>query len=278
MLVSIGLLVDFVMHMLLRFYESTATNRVDKVKDAVQTMGSSILLGGISTFLGVLPLAISTSEIFQNLFICFLAMVVLGVTHGLILLPVVLSLVGPNSSGRNLRKIIADEFVNSVDCSVKSDKQESNTEDHSVDTNDLEKLQAYTNDNDLNSSVKKEKQDSSIEHHYYVERKDLEKLQAHRNDNDLDNSVKCEKQDSHTDDHSVEGKDFEKFQACRNDNDLNSSVKNERQYSHTEDHSVDGKDSEKFQTYGKDDVSNTIIEMQTKNGVELLWSKKRLFE
>jgi|ERR1712232_153113 len=125
MLVSIGLLVDFIMHMLLRYYESTATNRVDKVKDAIQSMGSSILLGGISTFLGVLPLVISTSEIFQNLFICFLAMVILGVTHGLILLPVMLSLIGPDNYDLNHKQILKSGEKEDVEGEISEHNNES---------------------------------------------------------------------------------------------------------------------------------------------------------
>jgi patched domain-containing protein len=45
--------------------------------------------------LGTLPLAFSTSDIFQTVFIAFLALVVLGVSHGLLLLPVILSFIGP---------------------------------------------------------------------------------------------------------------------------------------------------------------------------------------
>jgi len=90
---SIGLLVDFLMHVLLRYYESPGT-RAEKVIVTLRTMGSSILLGGITTFLGTLPLAFSQSNIFITVFIAFIGLVVLGTTHGLILLPALLASVG----------------------------------------------------------------------------------------------------------------------------------------------------------------------------------------
>jgi Niemann-Pick C1 protein len=93
---SIGLLVDFLLHILLRYYESKEATREEKVKDVLCKMGTSILIGGISTFLGVLPLYFSTSDVFNTIFVCFLGLVVFGVTHGLIFLPVVLSMFGPN--------------------------------------------------------------------------------------------------------------------------------------------------------------------------------------
>lgn len=84
------------MHILLRYYESPAIGRQTKVVDTLRTMGSSILIGGISTFLGVIPLAFSSTTIFSTIFVTFIGLVTLGAGHGLILLPVVLSMLGPN--------------------------------------------------------------------------------------------------------------------------------------------------------------------------------------
>ena len=62
---AIGLLVDFLMHMLLRYYETKGRTRHEKVKETLETMGSSIMLGGFTTWLGVVPLALSTTKIFM---------------------------------------------------------------------------------------------------------------------------------------------------------------------------------------------------------------------
>ena len=96
LVMSIGLLVDFIVHILLRYYEVQG-DRVTRTKEMLRTMGSSVMLGGISTFLGVLPLAFSTSTIFFTIFVTFMGLVTLGITHGLILLPILLSVVGPES-------------------------------------------------------------------------------------------------------------------------------------------------------------------------------------
>lgn len=102
LVISIGLMVDFIVHVLLRYYESKETTREAKVKDTLQTMGASILVGGLSTSLGVLPLALSTSSILGTVFISFFAMIALGVSHGLVFLPVLLSVCGPTSSPLHL--------------------------------------------------------------------------------------------------------------------------------------------------------------------------------
>lgn len=91
---AIGLMVDYLLHVLLRYYE-TPGNRTEKVVQVIRSMGASVMLGGVTTFLGTIPLAFSTSEIFRTVFIAFISLVVLGISHGLILLPVLLSVIGP---------------------------------------------------------------------------------------------------------------------------------------------------------------------------------------
>ena len=62
---------------------------------SIKDIGSSVLNGAISTFLAVAVLLFSKSYIFKTLSIQFALTVGLGVIHGLILLPVLLSLFGP---------------------------------------------------------------------------------------------------------------------------------------------------------------------------------------
>ena len=92
---SIGLLVDFNMHVLLKYYESPFPSREEKARDALRSMGSSVALGGLSTFLGVIPLVFSSSDMMKILFYAFWGMVILGCSHGLVVLPVLLAMFGP---------------------------------------------------------------------------------------------------------------------------------------------------------------------------------------
>lgn len=118
------------MHIILKYYEC-AGKRKEKVVEMLRTMGSSILIGGISTFLGTLPLAFSTSEIFYTIFIAFVGLVTLGVGHGLILLPVILSIFGPEDQLHATSNATNEEMIASA-----NDKDMSATNrtdrDHSV--------------------------------------------------------------------------------------------------------------------------------------------------
>eukprot|EP00521_Asterionellopsis_glacialis_P005843 CAMPEP_0195275034 /NCGR_PEP_ID=MMETSP0706-20130129/17566_1 /TAXON_ID=33640 /ORGANISM="Asterionellopsis glacialis, Strain CCMP134" /LENGTH=70 /DNA_ID=CAMNT_0040332141 /DNA_START=80 /DNA_END=289 /DNA_ORIENTATION=+ len=49
----------------------------------------------MSTLFGILPLCGSSSEVFWSFFVTFMGIVFLGASHGLILMPVLLSLFGP---------------------------------------------------------------------------------------------------------------------------------------------------------------------------------------
>jgi Patched family len=90
---AVGFFVDYIMHVLFKYYES-AGNRREKTLEMLSTMGTSILLGGLSTLLGTVPLIFSSSGIFYTVFVTAMGIVFLGLGHGLILLPVLLSIFG----------------------------------------------------------------------------------------------------------------------------------------------------------------------------------------
>lgn len=82
---------------MLRYCESKKSKRDEKVLECLSTMGSAVVLGAFSTILGVMPLAFSSSQIFFSLFVVFLSFVALSLAHGILYLPVLLALIGPQA-------------------------------------------------------------------------------------------------------------------------------------------------------------------------------------
>jgi Niemann-Pick C1 protein len=91
---AIGLVIDYSVHIGLAFMVAKGS-RKDKAEKAVATIGPAVLNGGITTFLALLLCSLSTSHVFLTFFKVFMLTVSMGLFHGLVLFPVLLSLVGP---------------------------------------------------------------------------------------------------------------------------------------------------------------------------------------
>ena len=83
---------------------STGT-RLERTLNSLEKIGPAVFNGGLTTFLALVFCGVSTSHTFVTFFKVFVLTVVFGAyhDHGLVLLPVLLSLLGPNyhSDDRN---------------------------------------------------------------------------------------------------------------------------------------------------------------------------------
>merc|ERR1712226_1146563 len=91
---AIGLCVDYSVHICHAFLVAKGS-KSERAVSAVEAIGPAVLNGGVTTFLALVLLAGSTSHTFLTFFKVFVLTVVFGLFHGLVLLPVLLSLVGP---------------------------------------------------------------------------------------------------------------------------------------------------------------------------------------
>ena len=66
--------------------------------EAVLSIGPAVLNGGFTTFLALVLCSLSTGHVFLTFFKVFTLTVVFGLFNGVILLPVILSLVGPSDT------------------------------------------------------------------------------------------------------------------------------------------------------------------------------------
>lgn len=92
--IAIGLCVDYAAHVGHSFMTKAGT-RSERVTACLADVGAAVMNGGLSTFFAVVLLSASASYVFRVLFQQFFLTVVLGLGHGMILLPVLLSFCGP---------------------------------------------------------------------------------------------------------------------------------------------------------------------------------------
>ncbi|KAJ0561842.1 putative protein patched/dispatched [Helianthus annuus] len=93
LVMSVGISVEFCVHITHAFLVSSG-DRDQRMKESLATMGASVFSGiTITKLVGVIVLCFSRTEIFVvYYFQMYLALVLLGFLHGLIFLPVMLSM------------------------------------------------------------------------------------------------------------------------------------------------------------------------------------------
>ena len=100
--VALGLAVDYSAHIAHAFMTIPGESRDERVRKTIIAMGPAVFNGGFSTFLAFSILMISKSFVFKVFFKIFFLVVVFGLYHGLVFLPVVLSFLGPPSTSSQL--------------------------------------------------------------------------------------------------------------------------------------------------------------------------------
>lgn len=94
MVVSIGLAVDYSAHIAHSFMVLNGSRR-DRARGALLHIGGEVCDGAFTTWLAIAVMCMAEHYISQVFFKMFFAIVITGVWHGIVILPVVLSLIGP---------------------------------------------------------------------------------------------------------------------------------------------------------------------------------------
>lgn len=92
--ISVGLSLDYSAHVAHSFVGAEGTHR-ERAAHALNRVGMAVLNGGLTTALGLFVLFFAPADAFESFASLFLYMVALGLAHGLVVLPVLLSLAGP---------------------------------------------------------------------------------------------------------------------------------------------------------------------------------------
>uniref|UniRef100_A0A8C6RZ73 NPC1 like intracellular cholesterol transporter 1 n=1 Tax=Nannospalax galili TaxID=1026970 RepID=A0A8C6RZ73_NANGA len=95
---AVGMSVEFVSHITRSFAVNTKPTRLERAKEATISMGSAVFAGVAMTNLpGILILGFAQAQLIQIFFFRLnLLITLLGLVHGLVFLPVVLSYLGPD--------------------------------------------------------------------------------------------------------------------------------------------------------------------------------------
>ncbi len=112
LIMCIGFSVDFSAHICYHYMTEDDKGSKDRIRGSLYALGVPILQGAGSTVVGVLGLAFAPSYLYVTFFKMIFLVILLGAMHGLILLPVLLSLFGPGAC--------SDKFSNSSSKSTRS--------------------------------------------------------------------------------------------------------------------------------------------------------------
>lgn len=98
LLMSIGISVEFAAHLTLAFHIEIHGSRNERVRMTLHRMLVPVLQGGLSTFFSIMLLGFSQFDFVRRYFFFIFFMVCLiGLFNGLVLLPVILSTIGPSA-------------------------------------------------------------------------------------------------------------------------------------------------------------------------------------
>ncbi|KAG7199741.1 hypothetical protein KM043_000413 [Ampulex compressa] len=94
-LLCAGLAVDYAAHVGLEFTRAKG-NKEERAIETLSVIGPAVFNGGLSTFLAFVLLGSSKTFIFSMFFKLFSSVVIFGLFHGLLFLPIILSVLGPD--------------------------------------------------------------------------------------------------------------------------------------------------------------------------------------
>ncbi|XP_068239461.1 patched domain-containing protein 3-like isoform X2 [Palaemon carinicauda] len=104
LIMCIGFSVDFSAHISYAYLAAKVDTPDERVQECLYGLGLPILQGGLSTILGITALIFAPSYIFLTFFKTVFLVIFFGAVHGIFLLPVLLSVLGPGSCSNKAKQ------------------------------------------------------------------------------------------------------------------------------------------------------------------------------
>ncbi|KAM4705181.1 patched domain-containing protein 3 [Rhinophrynus dorsalis] len=101
LVICIGFSVDFSAHIAYACVSNKKSNANDRVIHALHILGYPIVQGALSTILGILPLSVAESYIFRACFKVMFLVIAFGALHGLVFIPIFLTMLGSHRLSSN---------------------------------------------------------------------------------------------------------------------------------------------------------------------------------
>ncbi|CAM9260832.1 unnamed protein product [Ectocarpus sp. 13 AM-2016] len=93
LIMAVGLVVDYMVHIVHYFlHQDPSIPKDARIAEALGEIGPSVMVGAATTFLGIMPLAFANNVIFRVFFKMFLVIISFGFYHGVVFIPVLLSM------------------------------------------------------------------------------------------------------------------------------------------------------------------------------------------
>lgn len=112
-IMCVGFCIDFSTHVCHAFVQSQGTDRKTRTAHSIDVAGGAVFNGAMSTIIGISTLSLSSSQIFISFFKVMFLVMIFGLIHALILLPIMLAWVGPQYS-RPVQNVTEEEAELSI--------------------------------------------------------------------------------------------------------------------------------------------------------------------
>lgn len=108
-IMCVGFCIDFSTHICHAYVQAQNGDRKTRTASSIDMAGGAVFNGAVSTIVGVSMLSLSSSQIFISFFKVMFLVMTFGLAHALLLLPVMLSCVGPKYKEAPSKEIIIEQ-------------------------------------------------------------------------------------------------------------------------------------------------------------------------